>query len=248
MTYTSGNRILRFCAVLAAAWAILQGGAFFAQAQGDPKAGQPADAGTPSTAPPVADPLPIPAWLGGAPDNAFAAYQRGNYVTAMREAMKRIEADPGDGPAMTLIGELYAQGLGVRRDTAEAARWYKLAAERSDRQAIFALGVANLKGEGVPRDRAGAAALFEQAAAQNHPGALYNLGVLAIENDGVTSDLPRAARLFRQSAELGYSDAAYALGLLYRNGTGFDKSDEQAAQWIGRAAKDDNVPAQVEYA
>jgi len=35
---------------------------------------------------------------------------------------------------------------------------------------------------------------------------------------------------------------------LYRNGTGVEKSDEQAAQWIGRAAKDDNVPAQVEYA
>jgi len=38
------------------------------------------------------------------------------------------------------------------------------------------------------------------------------------------------------------------LGLLYRNGTGVEKSDEQAAQWICRAATDDNVPAQVEYA
>jgi uncharacterized protein len=248
MTDRSGNRNLWLCAGLAVAWAALQGSAVFAPARADPSARQPAEAGTPSNPPLETNRLPVPARLGGAPDIAFAAYQRGYYVTAMREAMKRIEADPSDGPAMTLIGELYSHGMGVRRDTAEAARWYKLAAERSDRQAIFALGMAKLKGEGVPHDRAGAAALFEQAAAQHHPGALYNLGVLAIENDGVTSDFPRAARLFRQSAELGYSDAAYALGLLYRNGSGVEKSDEQAAQWIGRAAKDDNVPAQVEYA
>ena len=164
MTDRSGNRVLRLCAGLAASWAVLQGGAFFAHAQADPAAHEPAGtpSGTPSNALPEADSLPVPARLGGAPDTAFAAYQRGYYVTAMREAMKRIDADPGDGPAMTLIGELYSQGLGVRRDTAEAARWYKLAAERSDRQAIFALGNAKLKGEGVPRDRAGAAALFEQ--------------------------------------------------------------------------------------
>jgi uncharacterized protein len=230
MTDASSNTILRLCAGFAAAWAVLQGGEFFAHAQAAPPSEQPAEAGALSNPPPHTNPLPVPARLGGAPDIAFAAYQRGYYVTAMREAIKRIEADPDDGPAMTLIGELYSQGLGVRRDAAEAARWYKLAAERSDRQAIFALGIAKLKGEGVPRDRAGAAALFQQAAAQDHPGALYNLGVLAIENDGAAADFPRAALLFRQSAELGYSDAAYALGLLFRNGTGVEKSDQQAAQ------------------
>ena len=150
MTDCSGNCILRVCAGLAAAWAVSQGGEFFVHVRKSAStAQQPAEAGTPSNAPPVTDPLPVPARLGGAPDIAFAAYQRGYYVTAMREAMKRIEADPGDGPAMTLIGELYLQGLGVRRDATEAARWYKLAAERSDRQAIFALGIAKLKGEGV---------------------------------------------------------------------------------------------------
>ncbi|MGH6869694.1 MAG: tetratricopeptide repeat protein, partial [Methylocella sp.] len=170
MIHASCNRILRLCAGLAAAWAVLQGGEFFAHAQAAPPGERPAAAGAPSKPPPRTDPLPVPARLGGAPDTAFAAFQRGNYVTAMREAMKRIEADPGDGPAMTLIGELYSQGLGVRHDAAEAARWYKLAAERSDRQALFALGIAKLKGDGVPPDRVGAAALFERAAAQNHPG------------------------------------------------------------------------------
>lgn len=192
--------------------------------------------------------LSAPASVGGAPDLAFAAYQRGFYSTALREAMARIQANPNDGPAMTLIGELYAQGLSVRRDPTEAARWYKLASDRGDRQATFALAIAKLKGEGAPQDAAGAKELLEKAAAQDHAGALYNLGVLAIQSNELIPDFAKAAQLFRRSAELGDFEAAYALGLLYRNGTGVEKSDARAAEWIGRAAKDNFVAAQVEYA
>ncbi|VFU07343.1 Sel1 domain protein repeat-containing protein [Methylocella tundrae] len=183
------------------------------------------------------------------PDLAFGAYQRGYYVTALAEAMKRIAANPDDAAAMTLVGELYAQGLGVRRDAKEAVRWYKLASDRGDRQATFRLALANLVGDGTAKDRDEAQKLFEKAAAQDHPGALYNLGVMAIENKGgVAPDFTKAAKLFEQAADLGDSDAAYALGLLYRNGTGVEKSDERAAEWIARSAKDNNVPAEIEYA
>jgi len=191
--------------------------------------------------------IPVPP-KDGAPDLAFGAYQRGYYVTALREAMKRVEANPNDGAVMTLLAELYGQGLGVRADPAEAVRWLKLAVAQGDRQATFNLGIAELKGEGVPKDRAAAQKLFEKAAAQNHPGALYNLGVMALENNGVVSDFTKAARYFKQAAELGDPDAAYALGLLFRNGTGVEKSDKRAAEWIARAADEGNIPAEVEYA
>src|SRR5450432_998224 len=75
----------------------------------------------PSAGGPVAAPT-----SGPPPDLAFGAYQRGYYVTALREAMKRLAANPKDGPAMTLIGEIYRDGVGVKRDYAEAARWYRL--------------------------------------------------------------------------------------------------------------------------
>jgi uncharacterized protein len=189
-----------------------------------------------------------PSNAGESGDLAFGAYQRGYYSTALAEAEKRIAANPDDAAAMTLIGELYSQGLGVRRDQAEAARWYTLGNDHGDRQAAFRLGLAKLTGEGTPKDPDGAKKLFEKAAAEGHPGALYNLGVMAIENNGVVRDFAQAAKLFEQAANLGDSDAAYALGLLYRNGTGVDKSDEHAAEWIGRAAKEDNVAAEVEYA
>ena len=56
-------------------------------------------------------------------DTAYGAFQRGHYLTALNEATKR--AQQNDSAAMTLLGEIYAQGLGVGRDDAKAAQWYK---------------------------------------------------------------------------------------------------------------------------
>ena len=55
------------------------------------------------------------------PDLAYGAYQRGQYFAAVREATARLERDPNDAAAMTLLGELHNQGLGVRQDPAKTA-------------------------------------------------------------------------------------------------------------------------------
>jgi TPR repeat protein len=206
------------------------------------------------TLPPAAGgalPTPSPSPISSqAPDIAFGAYQRGFYQTALREAMRRIAANPHDGPAMTLIGEIYKEGVSVKQDPAEAARWYRLAADVGDRQAQFALGLMLLIGaQGVEKDRAGASAFFEKAAAQGHAGALYNLGVMAIEGDGKSgSDFARAADLFRRSAEAGDDDGAYSYGVLLRDGRGVPLDIAGAGRWLKRAADGGIIAGQVEYA
>ena len=40
------------------------------------------------------------------------------------------------------MGELYRDGLGVKRNTEEAVRWYRLAADRGDPAGAFALAKA----------------------------------------------------------------------------------------------------------
>src|SRR6185437_576458 len=89
-------------------------------------------------------------------DLAYGAYQRGYYKTALKEAMKRVAANKHDGVAMTLIGEIYEQGFGVKQDDAEAAKWYAAAAAEGDVEGTFKLGLAKLRGKGVPKDAAGA--------------------------------------------------------------------------------------------
>ncbi len=73
----------------------------------------------------------VPPNSGQPADLAYGAYQRGQYVTAFREATKRIEANPKDAAAMTLLGELYNQGLGVKQNPVKAAEWYRLAPPRT---------------------------------------------------------------------------------------------------------------------
>lgn len=177
-------------------------------------------------------------------DFAYGAYQRGYYMTALQEAMKRLSVNKADTAAMTLMGELYKDGLGVKKDPAEAVRWYKLAADRGDPQAQFALAAATLRGEGAPQDKAAAKALLLKAAAKGHAGAMYNLGVMAIDSD--IQDFKSAADYFRKAAEGGNMDGAYSLAVLYREGRGVPQDIREAAKWMRLAADDHIGAAEVE--
>ena len=186
-------------------------------------------------------------------DAAYAAFQRGYFLTAFREATKRIEAGgPNAAAAMTLIGELYRDGLGFRENPVEAARWYALAAKRGDAQAAFALGRAYLAGEGVKKDTAKAKEFFEQAAGKNVGAALYNLGIMAMEptkdKQGEIVDFRAAANLFERAAAEGDLDATYSLALLYRSGRGVPKDDTKAAELLKQAADQHHLVAETEYA
>lgn len=187
---------------------------------------------------------------GPARDIAFGAYQRGYFVTAFREAMRRVDENDKDAAAMTLIGEIYHDGIAAPQDMVEAARWYRLASALGDRQAAFELGVILLDGaKGVERDRAGAKAQFERAAAKDHPGALYNMGVLAIQGDEKNKpDFAKAADYFRRAALAGDENGAYSYGVMLRQGKGVPLDIGESARWLKRASDAGIIAGQVEYA
>jgi hypothetical protein len=178
-------------------------------------------------------------------DLAYGAFQRGLYLTAFNEASKRVAADPTDGAAMTLIGELYANGFGVRQDWAKAGDWYRLAVQRGDPHAAFALGMMTLDGRGVAKDAAAGRRLLESAA-DAVPAAAYNLALLLLEARRPESDR-RAAELMRRAADAGEIDAQYALAVLYRQGKGVTRDPVEGAIWMARAAAARNAAAEVEY-
>jgi hypothetical protein len=211
--------------------------------------------GSPTFAPPRPRMIePDAPWMapagGPAPDLAFGAYQRGYFITALREASRRVDANPRDAAAMTLIGEIYHDGLAVKQDNVEASRWYRLASGLGDKEAAFQLGVMLIDGApGVPKDRAAAKAQFEKAAAQGHAGALYNLGVLAIEGDeNAKPSFEKAADYFRRSALAGDDNGAYSYGVLLREGKGVPLDITESAHWLKRAADGGIIAGQVEYA
>ncbi len=63
-------------------------------------------------------------------ENGLAAYQRGDYATALH--YWRPLAERGVAQAQNNLGLMYANGQGVPQDDAEAVTWFRLAAEQGD--------------------------------------------------------------------------------------------------------------------
>ena len=136
--------------------------------------------------------LEPPTLPGREVDLAYGAMQRGLYLTAFKIATQRVE-QRGDAKAMTLLGELYANGFGVQHDDDKAAHWYRLAIERGDREAMFALAMMRFVGRAGGVDREEAAKLLAAATRLDHPLAAYNLGLLYLEGQLFPRDFARAA-------------------------------------------------------
>ncbi len=80
--------------------------------------------------------LTAPAWAGF--NEGMAAYQRGDYVTTLREW--RPLAEQGNAKAQYGLALMYGKGLGVRQDYAKALQWWRKAAKQCDAGAQYNLG------------------------------------------------------------------------------------------------------------
>ena len=144
--------------------------------------------------PAMAQPKPAP--VSTEPDRRLWRVPARLYLTAFREATSRID-EKSDPKAMTLLGELYADGLGVPNDDKKAEEWYRLAAARGDREAMFALAMFRLTGRAGPQNRAEAAKLLADAAKLGHVVAAYDLALLYLEGQMLPQDFGRAAELMK---------------------------------------------------
>lgn len=176
-------------------------------------------------------------------DEAYGAYQRGYYLTAMALALKRAEG--GDPAAQTLIAVLYDRGLGITQDGKEAAAWYGLAAEKDYPEAQFAYAIKLIEGKHVEKDMAKARELLEKAAATGHPTAQFNLAQMLVQEGG-RKGFEQALPLYRAAAEAGVPDAQYALSQVYAEGLGVARDEREARRWLASAAQKGFDTAQVE--
>jgi TPR repeat protein len=112
----------------------------------------------------------------------------------------REQAEHGDAAAQFRLGVAYADGLGVARDAAKAAQWYRRAADQGVALAQFSLGVMYQQGDGVPRDPAAAARWYRRAADQDFAFAQLGLGSAYETGSGVARDDVQAYLWFSLAA------------------------------------------------
>ena len=117
-----------------------------------------------------------PAVAGPFEDGA-AAYNRGDYATALR--LWHPLAEQGNASAQGNLGWMYANGEGVPQDYAAAVAWYRKAAEQGNTSAQTNLGLMYANGQGVPQDDVQAHMWFNLAAAKGHADAIKNRDIAA---------------------------------------------------------------------
>jgi len=135
-----------------------------------------------------------------------------------RLAAAPLDMDAVDAEAQFHLGLQFATGTGATQDYAQAADWYRKAAEQNHGLAQFNLGIMYARGQGVARDDAQSAVWFGRAAILGDAGGQYHMGrnCQRASMDGLPADAPEARieayKWFQLSAAQGYKDSegAYA--------------------------------------
>jgi len=163
-------------------------------------------------------------------DAGMAAYERGEFETAMTEWLPLAEA--GDTKAQYRVGRLHSHGEGVVQNYTTAAHWYERAANKGHIRALFNLGHIFWHGNGLPRNQTKAITWFRKAAvlgdakAQNHMGTAYSEG-LGVEQNEETS-----VYWFYRSATQGNVNAQGSLSYHYMYGRGVKEDRVKGYMWF----------------
>jgi TPR repeat protein len=150
-----------------------------------------------------------------------------NFVERLRHG-----ADAGDPKDQATLGLCYQNGVGVKRDNAQAIEWYRKAAAKGHAGARNNLGMIYDQGVGVPRDPVKARELYVSAANAGLADAEFNLGLeFASEKNFV-----EARKWYQKAADQGHLRALNNLGNIYILGRGVPVDLELAKKYLTKPA------------
>lgn len=174
-------------------------------------------------------------------DNYY--YRQQNYSEALYYYKQAAEL--GHASSQYLLGEMYEQAKGTKRNMRQAANWYAQAAKQGHVMAQATLGFMYSKGSGVNQDYSLAVIWYQKAAEQGHVNAQYNLGYLYSLGQSVSKNYQQAAYWYKKSALQGDSDAQNGLGKLYETGLGVEKDLSKAISLYQQSASQGNQIARI---
>jgi TPR repeat protein len=152
------------------------------------------------------------------------------------------KADGGDADAQYDLGLRYGTSAGQALDLAQAASWYRKAAEQGHLLAQFNLGVMFGRGQGVPQDAVVAAGWMRKAAEGGDAGGQYEIGAhchrasLTAPQVNATESRIEAYKWLHLAATQGYKDSLTACQrvALIMSRPEFDEATRRAAAFVAR--------------
>jgi localization factor PodJL len=154
-----------------------------------------------------------------------------------------IAAKNGDPVALFEIGARYTEGRGVKNDFAEAAKWYRLAADKGFAPAQYRLANFLEKGTGVAPNIGEAKRYYEMAANAGNASAMHNLAVIYASGKDGAQDYAKAVEWFGKAADYGISDSQFNLAILSARGNGTSADLVTSYKWFAIAAKGGDTDA-----
>ena len=142
----------------------------------------------------------------------YAAYERGDYATALREW--RPLAEQSHAEAQYGLGVMYSKGQGVPQDYAEAVKWFRAAAKQGHAGGQNDLGVMYDNGLVVLQDYAEAVKWYRMASEQGYAKAQFFLGFMYLSGQGVPQDYVQAHLWFNIAAAHGNKIAREARDII----------------------------------
>ncbi len=178
--------------------------------------------------------------------NCLNAYSDKNYPAALLACTR--EANAGNQQAQRNLAVIYDQGLGVNKDPAQAAIWFRRAAETGNKDATFQLASMYEQGRGVPQDQKQALDWYRKAALLGDADSQVKLGRAYLDGKVVDKDEDEASAWFQKAADQGNLYALNRLGAMYIDGKGVHKDESRGVKLFQAAAAKGDAQGQFNLA
>lgn len=177
-------------------------------------------------------------------DQAIAAYRAGRMEEA--RALSEPLAVSGDSKAATMMGFMFENGLGGKKDEARAVAYYRQAAEKNDADALTALGRLGLehKGQISPAETQ---SFLTRAAESGRPEAASLLGGALLNAFFGKRDTAGAVKWLTRAADGGDANAAYSLAIMEIDGDGIPADLSAGLRHLKQAADKNHAAAMADY-
>ena len=169
--------------------------------------------------------------IAASSDDAFFAYQKGDYKTAIKLLTPLAEA--GDDKAQYNLGLMYIRGDGVEQSYTEGAKWHRKAAEQGYAEAQYSMGALHFNRDIPTEDYVEAANWYLKAAEQGHSKAQMNMGILYFRGDILEQNYEESVKWYLKAAEQGNAEAQFNLGNMITRGMGVPEPDlMRGTMWV----------------
>ncbi|NOZ53254.1 MAG: sel1 repeat family protein [Gammaproteobacteria bacterium] len=156
--------------------------------------------------------------------------------TSIDYTMYKLATEMNDSAAQYFIGRKYYIGTEIKKDKAEAAKWFARAVKKNHTKALYMLGKMYMNGDGIPKNVGKAGELLTKAADKGHADAQFEIANYYFYGYGNNKDVKLAVTYYKKAAEDRHIGAQFQLGKILYAGIGVDIDKQEGKKWLETAS------------